>query len=225
MKIKVKKHLSISILNLSFSEINKFIKIVNNNRDKIDSIHVDIMDGHFVKNISLGLNYFNYMSRKLKLPIDVHLMVTNPDIQYLNYLESNTIYFHFESLLYKEIRNLLSDIRLRNVRVGLTVNPKTKISQIYEYVSNCDEILIMTVYPGKGGQTFIKKMEKKIVKLAKYLNKNQLNTIITVDGGINEEIIKKYKNIGINKFVVGSCLTSKIVKLEDNLIKINKLLK
>lgn len=213
------KIISLSILDIDIFNIEKTVTLINNS--KIDSVHYDVMDGTFVKNISFGNMFLSQLITKLKKPVDVHLMVNDPELQ--SYLYQNfckVIYCHFETLYYREIISCLQRIKTQKLKVGLAIKPKTNVEQIYEYIEYCDEILVMTVEPGKGGQSFIENSVYKIKKLFDYINKNNLKTIISVDGGINNKVIKKCYDAGASKFIAGNYLLNNNKGLSlDNAIK------
>ncbi|MGB5911049.1 MAG: ribulose-phosphate 3-epimerase [Promethearchaeia archaeon] len=154
----------------------------------IDFIHIDVMDGKFVDNLNLNLEIFKVVKENFKIPILAHLMVVDP----LNYINAIIDYvyaflFHFE--IDTDISSVIKEVKKYNKKVGLVINPSTKISDILEYLSLLDIILVLGVNPGWSGQKFIPETIYKIEKLAKY--KTKYNFLIDVDGGINPETAKK----------------------------------
>ena len=195
----------VSILDIDFWYLRKIIKLIK--ETNVNGIHFDVMDGYFVNHISFGVGILKTIADHYSNPIDAHLMLNDPVVKYRKYSQySATVYFHFESTYYREINNLILDIKSRGRKVGIAISPKTNIEQIYEYCENCDEILIMGVNPGKGGQKFIKKTTKKIKKLVIFLRQQQLSkqVIIAIDGGVNYEIAKICYKQGARKIIIGN---------------------
>lgn len=162
-----------------------------------DYIHVDVMDGEFVKEKTEDLvQYLQNTSKKL----DVHLMVENP-INYINiYKKLNTEYITIHAEISENVESLLNLIKSYNIKCGIAINPDTTIDSIKKYLPLVDQILIMSVYPGKGGQPFIPSTIAKVQELAKIKN----DFIINIDGGINNTTINDLRNIGLDMVVSGS---------------------
>lgn len=179
---------------------NKIEEIVNSG---IDYLHLDVMDGIFVDNISLQYNDCNKMSDLFKIPLDIHLMVKNP-INYINdfiKLKPKYISFHIET---NDIDKCIDEIKKSNILVGLAINPNTKLEKILPYLERVDLILVMSVEPGYGGQTFISNSLEKVDFLNEYRIKNNLKFKIEVDGGIN---INNVSKINSDIVVIGSGIT------------------
>jgi len=161
---------------------------------EIDFIHIDVMDGKFVDTLNLNLEIFKVVKENFEIPILAHLMVVDP----LNYINAIIDYvyaflFHFE--IDSDINSVIEEVKKYNKKVGLVINPSTKISGILEYLSLLDIILVLGVNPGWSGQKFIPETINKIEELAKY--KTKYNFLIDVDGGINPETAKKLLNADI----------------------------
>lgn len=202
-KKRTNKQVAVSILDIDITKIAKTIAEINNSG--ACSVHYDVMDGTFVRNISFGNLLLEQFKKLIKIPIDVHLMVNDPSVQFMYYKDlADTIYFHFEAMYYREIVSTLLDAKTAGINVGIAVKPKTNIEQIYEYIKYCDEILIMTVEPGMGGQEFIDSSWKKIKKLSQYIKNNEYDTIIAVDGGINDITATSCYEAGCVKFISGN---------------------
>ncbi len=179
-----------------------------------DYFHIDIMDGKFVpKNTAeLMKEYTTSIKQMSNIPLDVHLMVENVKEYVDEYLafEPNIITFHVEAMSSKEeVINMINYIKQNNVKVGLSVKPNTKIEDIYEYLPNIHLCLVMTVEPGLGGQKLIPETLEKVKKLKEYIEENNIDIDIEVDGGINSETIEQAKNAGANIFVAGSAIVNK----------------
>lgn len=184
---KLTKKVSVSVLSSKNLE-SDLIKL--NSLPSVDYIHIDVMDGKFVKNKNNPFKTLYKMSNVLTKRLDVHLMVKNPlkDINY--YAALNTEYITVHSELEK-VDKYLDLIKEYGIKCGLAVNPETDISLIMPYLSKVDLILIMSVHPGKGGQEFIDDTTKKILKLKKILVSKRLNVKIEVDGGVNDKTISR----------------------------------
>lgn len=193
--------ISPSILSADFANLERDVKLVEENG--ADWIHVDVMDGHFVPNITIGVPVVKSLRKITKLPLDVHLMIENPG----NYVEpfvkagADILTFHYEAVEEKEILGLISKIKTSGIKAGISVKPKTKPDVLLPYLDIADMILIMTVEPGFGGQEFIEDCAEKI----KFIRQNAPNNlIIQVDGGINAQTGKICKDFGANSLVAGS---------------------
>lgn len=191
-----------------------------------DYFHIDVMDGNFVKNNTIELmeRYADSLKNITNIPLDIHLMVK--DIKkYVDEFAScmpRNITFHIEATENKEEAiQLIKYIKEQDCKVGIAVNPETDITEIYDLIPLVHNVMIMTVEPGKGGQTFITDMTKKIAKLKSYITDNNLDTEIEVDGGINLDNIQEVKNAGAEIAVVGTFLiNSKDYKDTINKLKI-----
>ena len=171
--------------------------------------HIDVMDGKFVKNDTSKdmMEYTEYIKQVSNTPVEVHLMVEDVEPYVKAYVDMNVnvIMLHIESLKNdKEVHKWLSYIKENNIKVGLTVNPKTPIENIYEYLPYIHRVLVMSVEPGEGGQKFIPEIIEKINKLNIFAYENGYEVDIEVDGGINDETSKKAIEAGANILVAGS---------------------
>tara|TARA_X000001036_G_C20515903_1_gene740064 strand:+ start:350 stop:991 length:642 start_codon:yes stop_codon:yes gene_type:complete len=193
---------SISILDCDFENITSEIKKINDN--KIDLIHIDIMDGKFVNNQTEKLFNLNKISSLTNLKYDIHLMVEEPldkIDEYIKYKpEIITIHIEKNSNLIDCIRKIKS----YNINAGVAINPDTNITELYDILELIDLVLIMSVHPGKGGQKFISKTIDKVKDINNKKNKN--NFIISVDGGVNDTNSKDLINSGADLLVSGSYL-------------------
>ncbi len=180
-------------------------------KSKTDYFHIDVMDGKFVKQDTYQkmIQYSNYIKRISNLPLDVHLMVEDVEtgIEVFSADEPNIITFHLEACKTKEdvIKNI-NLIKEKGSRVGIAIKPETPIEEIYQYLPYIHMCLIMTVEPGKGGQTLITDMIEKISTLKNYIEKNNLEIDIEVDGGINLKTAPRVKSAGANILVAGTAI-------------------
>lgn len=175
--------------------------------------HIDVMDGKFVEanTTERMLEYATTLSHITNLGLDVHLMCEDIEKYVDDYimLEPDTITFHVEVLKSKEqAMDIIKDIKSNGVKVGISLNPDTKLDTIYEYLPYIHKVLVMTVVPGKGGQNLIPETIEKIKELKKYVDENNLETIIEADGGINKENVEVLKNAGVEIVVAGTYIIS-----------------
>lgn len=180
---------------------------------KTDYYHIDIMDGKFVeKNTEeLMYEYANTIKQISNVPLDVHLMVENVKENIERYipLEPNIITFHYEACKdNKEIEELIKLIRDNNIKPAISIKPNTSIEVIKEFLPRLNMVLIMTVEPGKGGQKLIPQTVEKVRELKKYIEENELDTYIEVDGGVNKETVDLVKEAGVDIAVAGSSIIS-----------------
>lgn len=199
-------HISVSILNCNFLKLEEEIRKVE--KTGIDSFHLDVMDGHFVPNLSFGTPIFNALKKVTKKPIITHLMVFSP-IKMIDWFlpGSSGIIFHYEAMKdKKELKETINKIKENNSAVGIALNPPTPIEKVSPYLLEINEILIMSVYPGFGGQKFISEIIKKIEELKKLVIKENIKITISVDGGVGPENSKQLISAGADKLVVGSAI-------------------
>ena len=174
-----------------------------------DYFHIDVMDGKFVKNDTIDKmrKYTEYIKQVSNTKIEVHLMVKEV-IDFIKAyidMEVDCIIFHIEACKNeKEILELISYIKENNTKVGISINPKTKIEEIYQYLPHIHRVLVMSVEPGEGGQEFIEDSIYKIENLNKYIYENGYEVDIEVDGGINDKTVNKVVDAGANILVAGS---------------------
>jgi len=178
---------------------------------KTDYFHIDVMDGKFVEKDTYQkmIEYSSYIRRISNLPMDVHLMVEDVEtgIEVFSAVQPNIITFHLEACkTHEEVMNNINLIKEKGARVGISVKPNTPIGQVYEYLPYIHMCLIMTVEPGKGGQTLITDMVEKISTLKQYIDNNNLELDIEVDGGINLKTAQKVKEAGANILVAGTAI-------------------
>ncbi|HMN25539.1 MAG TPA: ribulose-phosphate 3-epimerase [Ignavibacteriaceae bacterium] len=198
------KLLAPSILSADLSNLAKQINLVETSG--ADWIHCDIMDGHFVPNITFGPVVVKAVKRSTKLPIDVHLMIENPD----NYLEdfrnagADIISVHFEEVVH--LNRTVNRIKELGAKAGVVINPSTPVSSLKDIAEYIDLLLIMTVNPGFGGQSFISNSERRIREAVELRKSLKANFLIEVDGGINKNTIQLVAKAGADVFVAGSSI-------------------
>lgn len=200
---------STSILSIKEGEeATAFLKLET---AKTDYFHIDVMDGKFVEKNTYEkmLQNVDYIKRISNLPLDVHLMVENIKETIDDFLavEPNIITFHLEACKNKEeVYEIISYIKENNCKVGISVKPNTNIEEVYEFLPYIHMCLIMTVEPGKGGQTFLTDMLQKIETLKNYCKEQELELDIEVDGGINLKTAPEVKKAGANILVAGTAI-------------------
>lgn len=178
---------------------------------KTDYFHIDVMDGKFVEKDTYEkmIEYASYIKRISNLPLDVHLMVEDVGDAIEDFLavEPNIITFHLETCKNKEeVFEIIKLIKQNNCKVGIAIKPNTNIEEVYEFLPYIHMCLVMTVEPGKGGQTLLADMTEKISKLKKYVDENNLEIDIEADGGINLKTAPAVKNAGANILVAGTAI-------------------
>lgn len=211
---------------LSVKKENVIKTIYNLETAGTDYFHIDVMDGKFVENNTndLMLEYCEYLKNITTIPIDVHLMVEDVGSFIENYLifEPNTLTFHFEAAKSKEeLLKWINQIKKNNCKVGISVKPNTNIEEIYEILPYIHTVLVMTVEPGKGGQDLIPGTIEKIAKLKEHINRNNLETEIEADGGINLDNVEKIKDAGCSIIVAGTSII-KSENYEETIKKMKK---
>jgi len=199
-----KIQISPSILSADFSQLGKEIKKLE--EGGADLIHVDVMDGHFVPNLTIGPPVIKALRNYTKLPFDVHLMISPVHKYIKNFAEagSDIITIHPEAT--ENLKESIILIKELNKKVGVSLNPNTEINIIESELNNIDLILVMSVFPGFGGQKFIPETIKKIENLKEIKDKNNYSFDIEVDGGINFSNSKEVINAGANILVSGTTI-------------------
>ena len=192
------------------ADINKLdFELKRMKDEEIKYLHIDVMDGKFVDNISFDLKTISYVCSKFNFINDVHLMIENPQIHYLDYIKAgaNILTFHYESLNDdEEVEKLIDLIKKENVKVGISLKPKTPVEKIFKFLTKLDLVLVMSVEPGYGGQSFMSESLEKIKTLNKIKKENNLNFIVSVDGGINDVTGILAKTAGADMLVSGTYL-------------------
>ncbi|MEA1974278.1 MAG: ribulose-phosphate 3-epimerase [Bacillota bacterium] len=205
--------LSPSILSADFANLERDIK--NLEKENIKYLHVDVMDGHFVENITIGPVVVNSIRKKTDMILDVHLMIENPN-RYIDAFcdaGADIITVHYEAT--NHIHGVVQSIKGKGVKAGVAINPGTPIDALKEILPDLDLVLIMSVNPGFGGQKFISSALKKIEYIKKVNEDLNLDIIIEVDGGIKAYNIKEVVDAGVNLVVAGSAI------FNEESIKIN----
>lgn len=193
-----------SILSADFSKLGEEIKAVEN--AGADWIHVDVMDGHFVPNITMGPFVVKAVKTATSLPIDVHLMIENPDNYIPDFANAGATYIAVQLETVKHLNRSIQFIKEFNVLAGVVLNPSTPLSSIEWVLEYLDYVVIMSVNPGFGGQPFIENSLDKIRALRDMIQEKELSTLIQIDGGVNENTIADISKAGVDVFVSGSAI-------------------
>lgn len=198
-----------SILSADFAKLGEELKTMESSG--AEWIHFDVMDGHFVPNISFGLPVLKSIKNRHHMFNDVHIMISDPLTYGPQFADAgaNLVTFHYEAVKKSKIENVISAIKAKNCKVGISIKPKTDVKKIYPYLDKVDLVLVMSVEPGFGGQAFMESSLDKIFKLDRMIKRKKLATLIEVDGGINEETGKRCVEAGVDVLVAGSYLFNK----------------
>ena len=193
-----------SILSADFARLLEDVKKVE--KAGCEYLHIDVMDGHFVPNITLGPAIVKSLRRDVNMVFDTHLMIENPDDYIKDFVDagSDLIVVHAEAC--RHLHRTIQNIKSYNVKVGVALNPATSIESIKHIIEDVDMVLIMTVNPGFGGQSFIESVLEKIKELKQLIDDKNLNVDIQVDGGIKPDNIHKVVEAGANIIVAGSAI-------------------
>ena len=203
------KKLAPSILSADFSRLGEETAIIE--KAGAHLIHVDVMDGHFVPNISYGATVMKSLLGKTKLPFDVHLMIENPDQYIEDFVTENTGYITVHQEACTHLHRTIQLIKSFGVKAGVSLNPATSLDTLGYVLEDLDMVLIMSVNPGFGGQKFINSALDKVRKLDKIRKERNLNFEIEIDGGIKLDNVEEVLEAGVDIFVAGSS----VFKAED----------
>lgn len=195
-----------SLLSADFGDLRKDIEMIN--RSEADMLHLDIMDGVFVPNISFGFPVIEYVAKYCKKPLDVHLMIVRPEkfIEKFKELGATYLNVHYEACIH--LNRVIHEIKEHGMKVGVTLNPSTPVLSLVDVINDVDLVLIMTVNPGFGGQEFIEHSIKKVKQLKELIINSGSKALIEVDGGVNLETGKRLVQAGVDVLVSGNTIFS-----------------
>jgi ribulose-phosphate 3-epimerase len=196
------KKIAPSILSADFSRLGEEVRAVE--RAGADLIHVDVMDGHFVPNITIGPIVVTGLKKLTSLPLDVHLMIERPDRYVEAFAQAGSDWITIHAEVCPHLKRMIKKIRQLNVKPGVVLKPATPLKTLYPVLDDIDLVLIMSVNPGFGGQAFIPSTLKKIERLRKIVDQNHYSLEIEVDGGIKVENIGEVSRGGGDIFVLGT---------------------
>ena len=203
------KIISPSLLSANFANLERDFEMLNSS--DADWVHIDIMDGVFVPNISFGFPVLKYVAKLSQKPLDVHLMIVQPDkfVSEVRDLGTYMMNVHFEASTH--LHRTIQQIKQAGMKAAVTLNPATPVCMLEDILPELDMVLLMSVNPGFGGQKFIQNTLKKVGQLKEMRNRMGLNTIIEIDGGVNLETGKLLSDAGADALVAGSA----VFKAED----------
>jgi ribulose-phosphate 3-epimerase len=204
-----------SILSADFVNFQRDFETISH----ADAIHVDVMDNHFVPNLTFGLPMVKRMQEVAELPLDVHLMIENSDLHAPKFAEAGvfSVTFHLESS--EQPAETAKNIRASGARAGLAIKPNTKLDEVIELLPLFDQLLVMTVEPGFGGQALIESTLEKVTAARRRIDSEKLDIWLQVDGGIDEANIERVASLGADTFVAGSA----VFKAQDRNLQIDHL--
>lgn len=196
--------ISPSILSADFSRVGEDAELMQ--RLGSDMLHCDVMDGHFVPNITFGPKFIKDLKKRTTLPLDVHLMISDPEKYIADFVDcgADCITFHIEAVPSPE--GLLKRIKSCGVKCGLALSPDTPIKNIEKYIVMSDIILLMSVYPGFGGQSFVENAYSRLKELSEIITKNNFRTLLGIDGGVTLENVGRIKACGAKVIVAGNTI-------------------
>ena len=201
---KMKKIVAPSVLSADFGHLQSDIEMIN--KSKAEWIHLDVMDGVFVPNISFGFPVIKYINKSTTKPLDVHLMIVKPDKFITEFKNAGTymLTVHYEACTH--LHRTVQAIKAEGMKAGVALNPHTPVSVLEDILCEIDMVLIMTVNPGYGGQKFIDRTLDKVRKLRSIINENSYDVLIQVDGGINPANAQTLYDAGANVLVAGNAV-------------------
>ncbi len=196
------KLISPSLLSADFANLERDVKMLN--ESSADFIHLDIMDGVFVPNISFGMPVVEVVSRHSEKPLDVHLMIVEPEryTEQFARLGANVITIHQEAT--RHLHRAVQQIKARKVKAGVSINPATPVSSLEDIIADIDLVLVMSVNPGFGGQAFIDNTYKKLARLREMIELSGSKALIEVDGGVNDRNAAALFDAGADILVAGN---------------------
>lgn len=194
-----------SVLSADFARMGEEIKSVE--QAGADVIHLDVMDGVFVPNITFGIKMVADVRRITSLPLDCHLMIVHPEKYVKDFAKAGADYItvHYEACG-ESLKDTLLQIKENNVKCGLVINPDTPVEKIENLIPLCDMVLVMSVFPGFGGQKFIADVLDKCRAIRKIIDENNLDCLLEIDGGINADTAKSAREAGCDVLVAGSAV-------------------
>ena len=198
------KKLAPSILSADFSKLAE--DVAKTEKGGADYIHVDVMDGHFVPNITYGAVVMKSLEGKTQMPFDVHLMIENPDDFLEDFLTPNTEYITVHQEACPHLHRTIQHIKSLGVKAGVSINPATTLATLDYILEDVDMVLVMSVNPGFGGQKFIPSALEKIRELAEIRRAEELNFEIEIDGGVNLDNVQEIASAGTDIIVAGSAV-------------------
>ncbi len=197
-------HIAPSILSADFARLADEVAAVE--AAGADWLHVDVMDGHFVPNLTVGPPIVESLRNVTALPLDVHLMITNPDARIADFAHAGATYLTVHTETCPHLHRTIQGIKEHGMKAGVTLNPATSLTALEDIITDVDMVLIMSVNPGFGGQTFIPACLEKIARAKRLIERTASRALLEVDGGINVENAADVIHAGADVLVVGSAM-------------------
>lgn len=191
-----------SLLSCDFANLQSEIEMLNSSQ--ADWLHLDIMDGVFVPNITFGMPVIEFIKKHSMKPLDVHLMIVKPERYISDFKKAGAaiLTVHYEACTH--LHRTIQAIKNEGMKAGVSLNPHTPVNVLEDIISEVDLVLIMSVNPGFGGQSFIENTYKKVQELKELISKTSSKVIIEVDGGVSDQNINKLSKVGVDAFVAGN---------------------
>lgn len=191
-----------SILSADFGNLERDIKMID--RSAAEWVHIDVMDGVFVPNISFGFPILKYVRKATKKPLDVHLMIVEPERYVKRFAEAGANYVTFHHEACADPRAAIAEIKAVGAKAGASIKPATQVEEIFDYLGELDMVLVMSVEPGFGGQSFMPHSLDKVRALRKEIDEKGYNCLIEIDGGISAKNAREVFDAGVDVIVAGS---------------------
>lgn len=191
-----------SILSADFGNLERDIKMID--RSAAEWVHIDVMDGVFVPNISFGFPILKYVRKATEKPLDVHLMIVEPERYVKRFAEAGANYVTFHHEACADPRAAIAEIKAVGAKAGVSIKPATQVEEIFDYLGELDMVLIMSVEPGFGGQSFMPHSLDKVRALRKEIDEKGYNCLIEIDGGISAKNAREVLDAGVDVIVAGS---------------------
>ena len=215
----MKRILSPSLLAADFGNLQAACEMIN--ASEAEWLHIDVMDGSFVPNISFGFPVMEAAKKYCKKPLDVHLMIVHPEkyIERFAKAGASILTFHYETV--DNPTMVIEEIKAQGIKAGITINPDVAVSMLEPYIDKVDLVLLMTVFAGYGGQEFIERSYERIAELKELIQRKKAHCVIEVDGGITEKNSARLFASGVNVLVAGSAVFNSENPIETihNLLK------
>ncbi len=212
-----------SILSADFARLGDQVRAAE--AAGVDWIHVDVMDGHFVPNITIGPLIVRAIRPVTQLPLDVHLMIENPERYLADFASAGADYLTVHVETCPHLHRTLQQIKSLGVKAGVTLNPATSLSTLEEILPMVDQVLIMSVNPGFGGQSYIESSTRKIARVRQMLTEIRSSAEIAVDGGINPQTIARAAEAGASVFIAGSAIFNQKAPIAENVAALRQSLR